>query len=148
MDNELKVTLIGTKLATVGNEFIFFGNGTEECENCKLRNSCMNLDKNKRYKIEEIRNDTIHDCSLHDSGVKAVAVKEAQIAVSLDQKKAYEGAKIGYNPLECDNLDCEFFNFCRPDGIVNNGSYVIQKQLSDIDCPKGYSLRIVEILKA
>lgn len=118
MDNELKVTLIGTKLATVGNEFIFFGNGTEECENCKLRNSCMNLERNKRYKIEKICNDTVHDCYLHDGGVKAIAVKEAQIIVSLDHKKALEGAKIEYNFIECDNLDCEFFDFCHPEGLL------------------------------
>ena len=44
MKEETKVTLIGSKLANVGTEFIFVG-ASDECENCKLRNSCINLVK-------------------------------------------------------------------------------------------------------
>jgi uncharacterized protein (UPF0179 family) len=45
-----QITLIGTKLASIGLEFTFVG-PTPECETCKLRNTCINLEPSRRYRI-------------------------------------------------------------------------------------------------
>jgi Uncharacterized protein conserved in archaea len=62
-----QITLIGTKLATIGMEFIFNG-PTPECESCKLRNTCMNLEPGRRYRILGIKGELVHECPLHEEG--------------------------------------------------------------------------------
>jgi uncharacterized protein (UPF0179 family) len=70
-----QITLIGTKLATVGMEFTFNGS-TPECETCKLRNTCMNLEPARRYRVLGTRGELIHECPIHEAGVRAVEVTE------------------------------------------------------------------------
>ena len=48
-----QITLIGIKLATIGMEFTFNG-PTPDCDTCKLRNTCMNLEPDQ--KIPSFRN--------------------------------------------------------------------------------------------
>ena len=66
-----RITLIGVGLAKVGVEFVFNG-PTNECETCKLKNTCLNLDIGRRYRIVSVRGNMKHDCELHYIGVKAV----------------------------------------------------------------------------
>ena len=48
------VTLIGKKLAKVGNEFVYLGI-TQKCRNCRLKTVCSNLQEGRTYKIERGR---------------------------------------------------------------------------------------------
>jgi Uncharacterized protein conserved in archaea len=145
MKEETKVTLIGSKLANVGTEFIFVG-ASDECENCKLRNSCINLEKGRRYRVVGKRGDVLHGCVLHDGGVKAVEVVEAPLVATIEPKKAFSGSKITYEPIDCDIRDCEFFDLCHPEGIWRRDTCTITKVLGGIDdCRKGYDLKLVEL---
>jgi len=41
------ITLIGVGVAKIGTEFVFNG-PVNECETCKLKNTCLNLDVGRR----------------------------------------------------------------------------------------------------
>ena len=47
-DTETFITLIGKKLAKEGEEFFFEGEAPE-CEQSRLKNTCMGLERGRRY---------------------------------------------------------------------------------------------------
>ncbi len=108
------ITLIGSRLASVGNEFIYRGLASE-CEKCKLKNTCINLDKNKKYRIVRLRQGTDLECQLHDVSVRAVEVTACPIIVAIEGRKAFNGSKMLYEEPECDK-ECEHFKTCHPPG--------------------------------
>lgn len=50
-----KVTLIGAALAKPGLDFVYEGNSCPECENCKVRKTCHNLQPGRRYRVATVR---------------------------------------------------------------------------------------------
>jgi uncharacterized protein len=84
-DMDTTITLIGTRLAKEGAEFFFDGE-TPECEQCKLKNTCMSLEKGKKYRVVKVRNDTLHECFVHDKGAMVVDVVKAPIFALLDSE--------------------------------------------------------------
>lgn len=98
-ESDTKITLIGSRLAREGLEFIFKGE-MPECKKCRLKNTCLNLEPGRRYKVVRIKSQDIHECFLHDSGgVLAVDVSRAPITTSVESRKAVQGgAKIMYEP--------------------------------------------------
>lgn len=144
-DPNVTITLIGSRLASVGNEFIYRGQASE-CEKCKLKNTCLNLDKNKKYRIVGLRNGMDHDCLLHDISVHAVEVVACPIIVAIESRKAFNGSKLLYEEPECDK-DCEHYDVCHPQGIASGEKYTIAAVMGDgpAVCPKGLTLKIVEL---
>ncbi|WP_456327436.1 UPF0179 family protein [Archaeoglobus sp.] len=145
MDVNKIITLCGKDWAKVGTEFIFLG-GKQECENCRLKNICLRLREGAKYKIVGLRNGDVHECPLHDEGVVAVEVVELPIMALIDSKIAVEGAKIRFEK-RCDNLNCELYNLCNPLELKDGDSVVVKAIVGSppIPCPKGYSLKIVEL---
>ena len=145
MDVNKIITLCGKDWAKVGMEFIFLG-GKQECESCRLKNICLRLREGAKYKIVGLRNGEVHECPLHDEGVIAVEVVELPIMALIDSKVAVEGAKIRFEK-RCDNLDCKLYNLCNPLELKDGDSVVVKAIVGDppISCPKGYSLKIVEL---
>ena len=76
MEEKRLVTLIGAKLAEEGCEFIFLG-ASKKCEECRLKNSCTNLEATRRYRIMKVREEIKHDCYIHEGGVCVVEVERA-----------------------------------------------------------------------
>ena len=144
-ESDTIITLIGTRLAKAGNEFIFKG-AARECEPCKFNKTCLSLNTGSRYKIISIRNPGKLECFVHDSGVCAVEVIEAPVRMAVESRKAIKGSKIVYDPLSCNNPDCENFVLCRPSGIRAGDKFVITEVADEISepCYKGYSLKIIE----
>ncbi len=105
MELDATITLIGTRLAKVGNEFVFNG-PIVECENCRLKNTCINLNKGSRYRIVGLRDGVMHDCAIHDTGVVAVEVIEAPIGAAIESRKAFVGSKIVFDRPMCQEKDC------------------------------------------
>lgn len=140
------ITLIGTKLAKVGNEFNFRG-AAKECEPCKLNKTCLGLNIGSKYRIINVRNSGKHECFVHDSGVCAVEVVEAPIIVALESKKAIKGSKIAYEQISCNFSNCENFVLCRPSGLRSGDKYSIINVEGELNepCRKGYSLKVVEV---
>ncbi|MDY6964563.1 MAG: UPF0179 family protein [Halobacteriota archaeon] len=146
MVEDTNVTLIGTKLAKIGNEFIYKGSSVE-CDSCKLKNSCLNLFIGKRYRILGLRGGTEHDCPIHDSGVVAVEVIESPVFTAIESRRAFNGSKIFFEHIQCDNKDCNAYELCHPTGLNDGDRYTISKVIGDIsdDCSKDLSLKLVEL---
>jgi len=63
------VTLIGTRLAEVGREFVYHGEASA-CEGCPYRNQCLNLTEGTKYRVTGLReNAQTLECGVHDDGV-------------------------------------------------------------------------------
>ena len=137
------ITLIGKDLAKEGNEFVFYG-PVEECESCRFKSSCINsLEKGRKYKIIEVR-DVEQKCSLHnDEKVNVVVVEDAE-SIIYTNYKVFEGSTVTFEEISCDDVDCDFREFCFADGINSGDKCVFIKDLGKFEeCPKGISLRKV-----
>lgn len=145
-ESDTIITLIGTRLAKVGNEFVFKG-AAKECQPCKLNKTCLGLNPGSTYKIVNLRNPSKLECFVHDSGVFAVEVVEAPIRMAVESRKAIKGSKIVYEFPPCNSPDCENYLLCRPSGLRTGEKFSIIEVEGDIieSCRKGYSMKIVEV---
>jgi len=146
MSEIVTVTLIGTRLAKEGVEFIFNGS-TADCEKCKLRNSCLGLDVGRAYRIVGLRYGNKHDCPIHDSSVVAVEVVELPSIAAVESRKAFSGSKLIFEPIDCDNISCDLYKFCNPDSLNAGDQCTISNVTEDIHekCQRGLSLKLVEL---
>jgi uncharacterized protein (UPF0179 family) len=140
-----QITLIGMKLATIGMEFTFLG-PTPECETCKLRNTCINLEPNHRYRVLGIRGELVHECPIHEAGVRAVEVAESPIIAAFDARKAFPGSKIVFEPVRCDETECSMYEICHPSGLKAGERYTVVEVVGEApeECPRGNVLKMVE----
>jgi uncharacterized protein (UPF0179 family) len=139
------ITLIGIKLAKPGTQFIFRGSPAE-CDKCKLKNVCLNLDKNKKYEVVAVRNGNDHECLLHDTSVRAVEVISCPVIVSIESRKAFNGSKIVFEEPKCETA-CKSYAQCHPQGLVSGEKYTIAVVLDEAPgaCEKGLILKKVEL---
>ncbi|MBS3817307.1 MAG: UPF0179 family protein [Candidatus Thermoplasmatota archaeon] len=137
------VTLIGKDLAKEGLEFRF-GGCLSKCQDCELKNSCCGLKKNRWYKVKGVR-DKSHDCKVHDGKVNVVEVEEIPIETAASGPSVIEGSVIRLEDKECDDIDCENYHLCHPNGIEFNKKYNIEEVGEDIDCPEGEDLKMVKL---
>jgi len=147
MDEVNKViTLCGKDWAKIGVEFTFLG-GKPECENCKIKRTCLRLREGAKYKIVGLRDGTVQECPLHDEGVIAVEVVELPILALIDSKMAVEGAKIHFENKKCEYLDCTMYKLCNPVELDDGEVVIVEKVIGDspTDCKKGYSVKVVEL---
>lgn len=142
-----KVTLVGTVLAKTGVEFIYEGEAPE-CDICKVKKACNNLQKGRKYRIVTIRT-THHECPVHLNGATAVEVMEAPISALISPEMAIVNSKIKIE-LSCNKADCRSFALCRPDGVVDGEKYIVTEVLGNAPdiCEKGRALKLVEIKPA
>jgi uncharacterized protein (UPF0179 family) len=146
-ETKTKVTLMGTVLAKPNVEFIYEGE-VAECDTCKVKKACHNLQKGRKYRIVTVRT-THHDCAVHLNGATAVEVMEATITALINADMAIVNSRIKPE-LSCNKSDCRSFPLCRPDGVTDGEKYVVVDVLgnaSDI-CDKGRALKLVEIRPA
>ncbi len=139
------ITLVGSRLAKKGEDFVFLGE-SRECQKCKLKKTCLNLETGRKYRITEIKNNTIHECSIHDTGVLAVEVMPSPIVALIDSKKAIAGAKIVYERPKCTEVEEELQDLVNPEGIKNGDKCTVSLVLGNVD--EGYtgcSLKKVEL---
>jgi len=147
--SESSITLIGTSLAEVGQEFIFRG-AAEPCEDCPHRDTCLNLDEGVRYRVMDVRDGGQElDCAVHEDGVRAVDVAESPVLAQVPSKKAFEGSDVTIEEDACDKTDCAAYKFCVPDGFDFGESYTINEVVGDnpADCHYDRSLNLVELGK-
>ncbi|MFC6989119.1 UPF0179 family protein [Haloplanus sp. GCM10025708] len=124
------VTLIGTRLADVGREFVFRGESSG-CAGCPYRNQCLNLTEGTRYRITDVRqNAQTLDCAVHDDGVRAVEVEPAPVPANVASRSAYAGSKA---KLEgpCPHTECPSHEYCVPEGATFDREYRIAEVLGD-----------------
>lgn len=144
---ETIVTLIGVKLARIGEEFMFIGS-TSECDACKLKNSCLNLETGRKYRIVSRREGIQHECAVHDTGVCPVEVVEAPIIAAIEARRAFAGSKISFEPMKCEKT-CGLYDLCHPESLRSGEKYTINNVLGDAPepCNLGHTLKLVELRK-
>ncbi|RXE57197.1 hypothetical protein ABH15_03530 [Methanoculleus taiwanensis] len=143
-----KVTLIGSVLAKPGLEFVYEG-PAEECEGCKMRKVCHNLQPGKKYRIVEVRPTTKHDCPVHLDSVNAVEVIESPIIALIGADMAIVNSKVQYE-FPCTRTGCRNFLLCHPDGIIEGEKYIVGEVLGSAPeiCERGKTLKRVELRPA
>ena len=87
------ITLVGTRLAEAGQEFVFQGEASA-CEGCPYRDQCLNLTEGVKYRITDVREGAqTLPCGVHDDGVTAVEVEPASVQANVAARNAYAGSK-------------------------------------------------------
>ncbi len=139
------ITLCGKSWAKIGVEFIFLG-GKPECENCKVKKTCLKLKEGAKYKIVGLRDGTVQECQLHEDGVVAVEVIELPI-ISLIESNLTEGAKFRYQERKCNHYDCGMYNLCHPVELKDGENVSVAKIIggSPEKCVLGYSFVVAEL---
>jgi uncharacterized protein (UPF0179 family) len=123
------VTLIGTRLAEEGTEFVYHGESSA-CDGCPYREQCLNLTEGVRYRVTDTRNSGTLDCAVHDTGVTAVDVESTSVRANVSSTGAYAGSTA---QLEgpCPHTDCPSHPYCEPMGADMNDSHTIQTVIGD-----------------
>ncbi|MBN2111314.1 MAG: UPF0179 family protein [Methanosarcinaceae archaeon] len=145
-DTDTMITLVGSRLAKEGEEFIFLGE-SRECQKCKLKITCLNLEPGRKYCVTKLRSDTVHECFIHDSGVLAVEVVRSPIIAAIDSKKAIDSARISYERPKCSDFDDSLYDLIYPEGIKSGDKCTVSRVIESIDeqLTSGCSLKKVEL---
>lgn len=125
-----KVTLIGTRLAEEGVEFVY-GGESAACEGCPYRGQCLNLTEGRRYRISGVRDNTQRlDCAVHDDGVRAVEVEPAGVTANVPSNTAYAGSTASLAG-SCPYTECPSHEYCEPAGAEFDAEYRIEEVLGE-----------------
>jgi len=92
------------------------------------------------------RGELVHDCPIHEAGVRAVEVAESPIIAAFDARKAFPGSKIVFEAVKCDQADCSMYDMCHPAGIKDGERCTIVEVVGEApeECPRGSVLKLVE----
>ncbi|MFC7046347.1 UPF0179 family protein [Halobacteriaceae archaeon GCM10025711] len=119
-----KITLVGTRLAEAGTEFVYHGEA-DACEGCPYRNQCLNLAEGARYRVTEVRQGgQVLECGVHDEGVVAVEVESAPVRANVPSRVAYAGSKAQLAGA-CPHTECPSHEYCVPAGASFDEEYRI-----------------------
>ena len=132
ISEETIVTIVGSSLAKEGTDFVYCGS-VEECESCSVSKVCHNtkLRAGRRYTVVTVR-PAKHACSLHEDGVIAVEVVDADIDMLIPEDKAKRRTRIIYEPF-CNEVFCRYYPFCNPAGISAGIKYIIKETSQNAD---------------
>jgi uncharacterized protein (UPF0179 family) len=132
------ITLVSSAIAKEGFTFIHEGETPPECQNCRLKLTCIhNLEQGRRYTIVNVK-DMQHPC-LMGGTVTVVEVSEPKIVLFVDSKIACEGVSMVYNPT-CNG--CEIAHKCMPVGLRKGDKIQITEILGDAPCEKKKMKRV------
>jgi uncharacterized protein (UPF0179 family) len=124
------ITLIGTRLADPGTEFVYRGESSA-CEGCPYRDQCLNLTEGRRYAVTDVREGgSTLDCAVHDEGVTAVEVEPAPLQANVATKGAFSGSVVSLDG-PCPHTDCPSHEYCEPAGAAFDDEYRITDVLGD-----------------
>jgi Uncharacterized protein conserved in archaea len=124
------LTLIGTRLATEGTEFVYQGESSA-CEGCPYRDQCLNLTPGRKYRVVSVReNASTLECAVHDTGVRAVEVEPAPVRANVAPDGAYAGSKVALEG-PCPHTSCPSHEYCEPQGLDFDEEYRIENVEGD-----------------
>jgi len=124
------VTLIGTRLAESGQEFVYRGS-SPSCDGCPYQNQCLNLDEDIKYRVVDTRDNAQKlECQVHDQGVRAVEVEPAPIRANIYAKNAYAGSRVQL-PGSCPYTECPSHQYCEPEAGSFDRDYKISEIIGD-----------------
>jgi len=124
------VTLIGSRLASEGVEFVYRGEAGG-CDGCPYRSQCLNLVEGRKYRVTDVReNAQTLDCAVHDDGVRAVEVEPATVRANVPAEGAYAGGKASLAG-PCPHVACPSHEYCVPEGASDDVEYQIEEVFGD-----------------
>ena len=125
-----QITLVGTRLAEVGQEFVYRGEA-DACEDCPYREQCLNLATGRQYRVTSVReNASTLECGVHDAGVTAVEVEPAPVRANVPSKSAYAGSMAALEG-PCPHTGCPSHDYCEPPGADFGREYRIDEVIGD-----------------
>lgn len=139
-----KITLAGKNLAIEGMEFIYEGESSA-CEGCKLHKVCHNLRPRRRYRIVNVRTNTLHSCNVHNEGAYTVEVVVAPIQSAVPSERAILHSRITFE-TNCTETGCPNFSLCNPEGVIEDEGYHIEEVFGDLEKPCVLGKRMVAVL--
>ncbi|RLG48182.1 MAG: hypothetical protein DRO06_01720 [Thermoproteota archaeon] len=117
----------------------------EACRSCKLSNICFgSLLPGRLYEVVRRASKKEFKCSLHGTVIPA-AVRIADVEVALPPPLVREAAKITFTPIDCDEVLCPNWDFCRPLGLISGDKIVIEEVLGPLSCSRGKVLRLCKV---
>ena len=142
-----RMSLAPSSLASKGFKFIFEGI-TTVCRTCKLRAACVDgLEEGRLYEVINVNKKKRFECPLHGE-VVLVSLRKSHLMVALPSG-LIEGATTHYKPIECEDLLCRNFQYCRPDGIKPGDKIKVVRGVGPLNasCSKvsGYKIYEVEV---
>ena len=140
----MKVTLVNSKYAEVGYEFVHYGM-VEECKKCSLIKTCNNLEKGRKYKVIALR-EYEHPCKVYGKA-KVVEVEEPEILSAIDRKRAFIAAIVRFKPI-CSEMFCQNSKYCNPEGLFEGDKCKIESIYDALECDKGLKLQLVGLKRA
>jgi len=124
------VTLMGTRLADVGEEFVYHGESTA-CDGCPYRKQCLNLTEGRRYRVTSVReNASTLECAVHDTGVTAVEVEPVSLTANVTTDDAFAGNKVSLAG-PCPHTQCPSHEYCEPAGATFDETHRIDEVHGD-----------------
>ncbi|OVE85913.1 UPF0179 family protein [Natronolimnobius baerhuensis] len=140
------VTLVGTRLAEPGTEFVYQGEA-DGCAGCPYRSQCLNLSPETTYRITDVReNAQTLECAMHDNGVRAVEVEPVSVRANVPSQGAYAGSKASLQG-PCPYVECPSHEYCEPDGAAFDEEYQIQQIIGDPPHDRCYLDRSLELVE-
>lgn len=140
----MAITLVPRALAEEGAEFYYMG--PLECEGCKLRGVCFNLEEGARYRVVAVRGQE-HACpELEDETVVATEVEKVPTPAILPKKGLLEGVTVTFTESKCTNIGCRHWPLCHPVGKTGGTKCNVVRMGEDVDCPEGERLAYVDLL--
>jgi uncharacterized protein (UPF0179 family) len=138
------VTLISEPLAKEKGRFYYIG-PQPECESCKVKKVCSNLEPGSMYEISSIRDQT-HDCALNEDKVKVVEVTKIAQTAAVPKKSAIEGGLITFKEQGCGRLDCKNYILCNPYALESGRKCSVTEICGDMECLIGEKLVTAKLL--
>ena len=127
-----KITMVGLKQAREGFSFVM-AKATEDCKNCELVSTCMNLETGRVYTVVKMRN-KVFPCRVHEEGVRVVEVEEPPIETAIEQRTAFPLSVITVKPRIC-KARCANVSLCAPFGLSSDDRCQILEIRGRIECP-------------
>ena len=139
-----KITIVGLKQAKEG--FLFLHEGPlKECEGCRLFKVCMmNLEPKRVYHVVEVR-EKVFPCTFHEEGARVVKVVEPDLQVVIKSRYVFPQGIITYTPQECDEVGCENYRKCVPQGLTAGDRGKIVEIIGPVRCRFEQSLVLVTL---
>jgi len=139
----LPITMVDAAKVAPGYAFVNFGT-PEECTACPLVGVCIgNLEPGRRYRVKALR-EKEHSCRVFGK-VRVVEVEEEVVKIAVIKRRAYLGAKIKYEPLDCDKILCGNYKYCVPEGLKKGDNCRVEEALEDMECGRNFSLQLVAL---
>ncbi|MDR0523503.1 MAG: UPF0179 family protein [Candidatus Methanoplasma sp.] len=140
----MAITLVSVAQARAGRRFVYLG-PQPECEGCRLRRACLNLEEGSTYEIVGVR-PVSHECALGEGASAVAEVERVPSESSVPKRSAIEGSVITYKGIRCGRPGCPSYRVCHPHGASDGDKRSIVETLGDMDCPAGEKLVLARVL--